>query len=106
MIVDDTKLGTRDKRGDWKPNKLSTSAPIFHWPLNLFKILKWLIGIPGYTIPWNFFYGALAVIMWLYFTPSLSTMKNFHYEWMGYILLRIIFYILELLGLFIYFCIY
>ena len=88
MKVDDTKLGTRDKRGDWKHYKLSSSAPIFHWPLNLFKILKWLIGIPGYTIPWNFFYGALAVIMWLYFTPSLSTMKNFHYEWMGYILIR------------------
>ena len=28
MIVDDTKFGTRDKRGDWKPNKLSTSVPI------------------------------------------------------------------------------
>ena len=79
MIVDDTKLGTRDKRGDWNPHKLSNSAPIFHWPINLFKILKWLIGIPGYVFPWTLFYGALAVIMWLYFTPSLSTMKNFHY---------------------------
>ena len=30
----------------------------------------------------------MAVILWLYFTPSLSEMKNFHYNWIIYLLIR------------------
>ena len=56
MQIDDSKFGTRDKRGDWKPFKLSGPAPIFQWPLNPLKILKWLFGIQGYILPWTFFY--------------------------------------------------
>ena len=88
MIHDDSKLGTRDKKGNWKPNETHGSAPLFHWPFNPIKVFKWLFGIPGYILPWNFFYGGLAVILWLYFTPSLETMKSFHYEWVGYLLIR------------------
>ena len=88
MKIDDSKFGTRDKRGDWKPFKLSGPAPIFQWPLNPLKILKWLFGIQGYILPWTFFYGTMAIILWLYFTPSMDTMKTFHYEWIGYLLIR------------------
>ena len=76
MIVDDTKFGTRNKRGDWKPFKLSGNVPLFHWPINPIKIFKWLFDIPGYIFPWTFFYGAIAVILWMYLTPSLETMKK------------------------------
>ena len=88
MTIDDSKLGTRDKRGNWRPNETHGSAPLFHWPFNPIKVFKWLFGIPGYILPWNFFYGGLAVILWLYFTPSIETMKSFHYEWVGYLLIR------------------
>ena len=88
MQIDDSKFGTRDKRGDWKPFKLSGPAPIFQWPLNPLKILKWLFGIQGYILPWTFFYGTIAIILWLFFTPSMDTMKTFHYEWIGYLLIR------------------
>ena len=36
--MDDSKFGARDKRGDWKPFKLSGSVPLFHWPINPIKI--------------------------------------------------------------------
>ena len=86
--MDDLKFGTRNKKGDWKPFKLSTHVPLFDWPFNPIKILKWLFGIPGYLFPWTFFYGLLAIIIWVYFTPSLSAMKNFHYDWILFILIR------------------
>ena len=47
MTIDDSKLGTRDKRGNWRPNEIHGSAPIFQWPFNPIKVFKWLFGIPG-----------------------------------------------------------
>ena len=80
-MLDDSKFGSRDKKGDWKPFKLSSNIPLFDWPFNIIKNLKWLLGIPGYIFPWTFFYGLIAVILWLYFTPPMQTIKNFHYDW-------------------------
>ena len=47
-MIDDSKFGIRNKRGDWKPFVLSESAPIFQWPLKVSKIFKWLLFFPGY----------------------------------------------------------
>ena len=80
MQFDDSKYGSRNKRGDWKPYKLSTNIPFFDWPFSLTKNLKWLLGIPGYIVPWTFFYGLIAVILWVYFTPSIETLKNFNFD--------------------------
>ena len=87
-MLDENKFGIRDKRGNWKPFKLSEPAPIFQLPLNFIKIFKWIFGIYGYIFPWNFFYGLIAIILWLYFTPSLSVMKSFDYNWISYLLIR------------------
>ncbi len=88
MQIDDSKYGSRNKRGDWKPYKLSSNIPFFDWPFSITKNLKWLLGIPGYIIPWTFFYGLIAVILWVYFTPPIETLKNFHFNWFFYLLVR------------------
>ena len=61
MQIDDSKYGSRNKRGDWKPYKLSSNIPFFDWPFSITKNLKWLLGIPGYIVPWTFFYGLIEV---------------------------------------------
>ena len=88
MQIDDSKYGSRNKRGDWKPYKLSSNIPFFDWPFSITKNLKWLLGIPGYIVPWTFFYGLIAVILWVYFTPAIETLKNFHFNWFFYLLIR------------------
>ena len=91
MQIDDSKYGSRNKRGDWKPYKLSSNIPFFDWPFSITKNLKWLLGIPGYIVPWTFFYGLIAVILWVYFTPAIETLKNFHFNWFFYLLIRNLF---------------
>ena len=83
--MDDLKFGTRNKRGDWTPNKHLELAPYFTWPREPRKYLDWLIG---YLFPWNFLFMALAVISWLYLTPSIETLKTLAPGWIVYLLAR------------------
>ena len=68
--MDDSALGTRNKRGDWAPSRRVTYAPVFVWPPKPVGFLKWLFGYPGYIWPWNLFYAGLAVAAWFIATPS------------------------------------
>jgi sterol desaturase/sphingolipid hydroxylase (fatty acid hydroxylase superfamily) len=86
--MDDALYGTRDKRGDWAPAKLIEYPPVFVWPAQPARFLKWLFGYPGYILPWNLAYAAFAVLLWLYLTPAMATMKTFSPGWVGYILVR------------------
>ena len=81
----DLKFGTRTKRGDWTPNKNLELAPYFTWPREPRKYLDWLIG---YLFPWNFLFMALAVVSWLYLTPSIETLKTLAPGWIVYLLAR------------------
>ena len=54
-------MAQRDKRGDWKPFKAIEYPPVFVWPAQPLAFLKWLFGYPGYILPWNLLYAALAV---------------------------------------------
>jgi sterol desaturase/sphingolipid hydroxylase (fatty acid hydroxylase superfamily) len=86
--VDDSALGTRNKRGDWAPHRRATYAPVFVWPPKPAGFLKWLFGYPGYIWPWNLFYAALAVAAWGIATPSSATMKTFGIGWIAVVLAR------------------
>ena len=83
--MDDLTYGTRNKRGDWAPNAALQSAPIFVWPPQPVKFLKWL---PGYFLPWNVMYMALGAIYWFYLTPSLATMQTLAIGWIAYLFAR------------------
>ena len=62
----DTDLGTRDKRGFWKPKELINYGPLFSFPTHLLKILSWLFLYPGFIFPWGAFFIVLSAILWLY----------------------------------------
>ena len=83
--MDDLKLGTRNKRGDWTPNKHLELAPYFTWPRSPRKWQDWLVG---YLFPWNLLFMALAVVSWLWLTPSVETLKTLAPGWILYLLAR------------------
>ena len=59
--MDDLTFGTRDKRGNWKPNERLEIAPLFVFPPRPLAFLRWL---PGYFLPWNALFAAAAVAYW------------------------------------------
>lgn len=83
--MDDLKYGTRNKRGDWTPAKHLELAPYFTWPREPRKYFDWLIG---YLFPWNVLFMALAVVSWLYLTPSIETLKTLAPGWIICLLAR------------------
>jgi sterol desaturase/sphingolipid hydroxylase (fatty acid hydroxylase superfamily) len=88
VAMDDALYGSRDKRGDWKPSKLIAYPPVFVWPAQPLAFAKWMFGYPGYILPWNLVYGAVSVVLWLYLTPSMETMRTFSVGWVAYLLAR------------------
>ncbi len=80
--------GRRDSRGEWQPDKLPQPSPLFRLPWKPLEVLKWLFGWQGLFLPYNLFYGLLAVVCWLYFTPSLARTARFEVGWIGEIFLR------------------
>jgi sterol desaturase/sphingolipid hydroxylase (fatty acid hydroxylase superfamily) len=86
--MDDLKYGTRSEKGNWKPFKLIEYPPVFVWPVQLRGFLKWFSGYPGYLLPENLFYAAVAVLVWIYLTPPLAVMKAFEPGWIAFLLAR------------------
>lgn len=84
----DEEIGTRNKKGDWKPSYLFSYGPLFELPFRPFIILKWIFSHPGYILPWLFFYGLIGLIVYLFLTPNLEVTNNLHYSWCLPILLR------------------
>jgi hypothetical protein len=86
--MDDALFGTRNKRGDWKPNKLNEYPPVFVWPARPVEFVKWLFGYHGYILPWNLFFAVLSILLWLYATPSVETLQHFAPGWIAFLLAR------------------
>jgi len=84
--MDDSLYGTRDRRGDWKPFERIQYPPVFVWPVQPVKFIKWLFGYPGYILPWNLLYAGVSVIIWLYLTPPMDVTKHFSVGWLAYLL--------------------
>ncbi len=86
--MDDSAFGNDDKRGNWAPKSPISYGPFFAWPPQPARLLKWFFGFPGYFLPWNMLYAVGAVLIWLYLTPPLETMKELSFGWVGVVLLR------------------
>lgn len=93
--MDDTAFGKRDKAGHWRPSKLLSYPEVFVWPSKPIEILKW---IPSYLLPWNALYAAIGIVLWVYLTPSLETMKSFAWGWIGFIAARNIILVVLFVG--------
>jgi sterol desaturase/sphingolipid hydroxylase (fatty acid hydroxylase superfamily) len=86
--MDDAAYGARDRGGHWKPFRLVEYPAVFVWPLRPLAIAKWLFAYPGYVLPWNLLYAAVAVGVWLYLTPSALTLQTFAPGWIAFVLAR------------------
>lgn len=86
--MDDTKFGTRNKRGDFRPHKRLEYPPFFAWPARPVALLKWVFGFPGFLWPWNTVFLVIAVLVWAFATPPLADMADLSFGWMFFILAR------------------
>lgn len=91
--MDDLNYGTRDKRGNWTPDQKPELAPIWHFPPQLHKLLKWL---PGYFLPYNLLYFLTALAWWHWVVPDVATLQTLAWPWV----LRLL--IVNAVGIFIW----
>ena len=82
-----TKAATNVVKEDWSPASITT-PPLFVWPPRPIALVKYIFGYPGYFLPRNICYMALALFTWLYLTPELETMKTFQFDWVAFIYIR------------------
>ena len=81
-------VGTRDARGEWQPDSLPRPSALGRWPLEPAEILKFFFGQQG-LLRWpNLVYVSLAVVSWLFLTPSMERMRLFAFDWILLIYLR------------------
>jgi len=78
--MDDLATGTRNKRGDWAPNASAQIAPLWDWPPQPMKLLKWL---PHYFLPYDVLWIASAFLWWNYFLPDVEVMKTISFGWIA-----------------------
>ena len=83
--MNEQPFGVRDSRGEWRPMPPPEPGALFVWPRNPWNALKSLWTT---LWPYNLIYIGMAVVSWLYFTPSLETMKHFQPGWIGALYLR------------------
>ena len=76
--MDDLKYGTRDKRGNWTPNKPAGTAPLFVFPPQPLALLKWL---PSYFLPYNALFFLSALAWWAWVIPSVEVMQTLAWGW-------------------------
>ncbi|MBT8418636.1 MAG: sterol desaturase family protein [Silicimonas sp.] len=76
--MDDLAYGTRDKRGNWKPDRHLKIAPIWALPPKLGEVLRWL---PGYFLPWNLIFMAITLGYWAWVIPPVETMRVLSWGW-------------------------
>ena len=77
---------TRDERGEWMPRVQGKAQP-FVWPIQPKKLLRFLLGFPGFLWPLGAaaHYG-LAALTWYYLQPGADQLSNFSQLSAGWIL--------------------
>jgi sterol desaturase/sphingolipid hydroxylase (fatty acid hydroxylase superfamily) len=77
-MMDDLLYGTRDKRGDWKPNQSPQVAPFWRRPLDAKELGHFFVD---YFWPWNAFHMATALLYWAFVIPDIGTMQDLSWVW-------------------------
>lgn len=81
-------FGMRDEKGHWKPPYPVTYAPVFAWPPQPKRMLKWLFGYGGYLYPINLFFVALAALTWHFLQPGFDRTVTLQWDWIALMFLR------------------
>lgn len=74
--MDDLQYGTRNKRGDFKPDGQLDIAPF--WTGKFAKVPKWIVD---YLWPWNAFHMVVTLLYWHFVIPDIETMKSLTWDW-------------------------
>ena len=75
-------------RGGWSPEGPIEYPPVFVWPPRPRAATRWFVGYPGYLWPFNAFYLLVALGVWLWATPSVSTMATWGAGWVAFVFVR------------------
>jgi len=86
--MNESDYGREDARGYWAPDKLIDYGPVFDWPPRPGALARFFFGYPGYFLPSNGLYALLAVVIWIWLTPSLETMATLSPGWVLTVLAR------------------
>ncbi|MBC7958917.1 MAG: sterol desaturase family protein [Vallitaleaceae bacterium] len=81
-------FGTTDENGHWSPPNPCKDSPLFYWPPQPKKILKYLFGFPGYLWPKLLLYILLAVGTFYLLEADLASPMSLSATWIGLMLLR------------------
>jgi sterol desaturase/sphingolipid hydroxylase (fatty acid hydroxylase superfamily) len=84
----DMEWGKRDSRGEWQPDPLPKPSPLFRRPWQISGVLTYLFAPEGFLWPFNLFFALLAVVSWMFFTPSLARAARFEVGWIAEIYAR------------------
>ena len=95
--MDDENFGNRNKRGDWAPHKLASVAPLWDWPPQPIKLIKWL---PHYFLPYDLIWVITALFWWNYTLPDVEVMKTMSMGWVTRL------FVINTVALFAFFGIY
>ena len=95
--MDDLQYGKRDKRGNWTPDEPAGIAPIWAFPPQVVKVLKWL---PSYFFPYDLLWIASALLWWNFVLPDTETMKTLQWGW----ILKL--FLVNTVAIFVFFGIY
>ncbi|MDE0714213.1 MAG: sterol desaturase family protein, partial [Gammaproteobacteria bacterium] len=63
----------------FRPREPIPVPPLYAWPPRPLAALRYLFI--GMTYPWGYLYAALAVVLWLWLTPSMETMATLSLDW-------------------------
>ena len=72
--------------GDYQPESTISPPAIFAWPPCVLAALKFLAF--DMLLSWNLVYIGLALLVWYYFTPAMSTMTTFEFGWFAALWVR------------------
>ena len=95
--MDDLQYGKRDKRGYWTPNEPAGVAPIWSFPPQVMKIIKWL---PQYFFPYDVLWVLSALAWWNWVLPDVEVMKTLAWGW----ILKL--FVVNLVAVFVFFGVY
>lgn len=76
--MDDLQFGTRDKRGDFRPNEKLGFAPFFTKPFDLAAMGGWL---KSYLFGWNLLFFVSALVCYFFVLPAPEVMANLEWGW-------------------------
>lgn len=78
----------RNDRGEWAPPNSVKPTPLFMWPPQPLKVLKWIFSYPGFLWPWNGIYLGITVFIWQFLQPPLARCATFHVGWVAFLYFR------------------